>query len=117
MEAFSRAWTSWAGWPKDVICDRGLHNRGRFARTLAQHGICITNIGLEAPEQIGSVERHGDVWKEIAKRVVSSMKITGATQMQMLTTEVNSTKNDQSRNGGFAPSQWVLGKLPNKPGG
>ena len=92
-----------------VRCDRGFHNRGKFSRTLAQHSIPITNIGLEAPEQIGSVERHGDLWKMIAKRVVSSMKITCATQMAMLTPEVNTIKNDQSRNGGFSPSQWILG--------
>ena len=37
--------------------------------------------------------------------------------MAMLTAEVTQIKNDQSRNGGFSPSQWVLGKRPNRLGG
>ena len=59
LDAFMLGWVSWAGWPEQVITDRGLHNRGVFAKTLGANGIAIRNTGVEAPEQLGAVERHG----------------------------------------------------------
>ena len=59
--SFMDKWVSWAGWPKHVRVDRGVHNRGDFAKVLQAHGICPFNIGLESPEQLGKVERKGDV--------------------------------------------------------
>ena len=54
---FMQCWVNWAGWPKFVRVDRGLHNRGYFARMLGAHGICPFNAGLESPGHIGKVER------------------------------------------------------------
>ena len=73
-------------------------------------------IGLESPEQLGIVERHGDLWKAIARRIISSKRIYGYEQMQLLVPEVTSVKNEQSRYGGFARAQWVLARFPNRPG-
>ena len=98
------------------MCDRGLHNRGVFARQLGSGGISISQIGLESPEQLGSGERHGGLWKDLARRVVTARKLRGDAQMTMLAPEVSSVKNEQSRHGGFAPCQWVIGKLPRRPG-
>eukprot|EP00973_Karenia_brevis_P034213 4719051-Karenia_brevis.AAC.1 len=61
--------------PKNVTTDRGLNSRGRFARRLGAHGICIRNIALESPEQLGQTERHGDIWKEHAKRAIEDSNI------------------------------------------
>ena len=69
-QAFMQAWVSWAGWPKHIVTDRGLHNRGLFAKALGSRGISIKNIGLESPEQLGRTERHGGMWKATAKRAV-----------------------------------------------
>ena len=115
-DAFMYGWTQWAGWPKEVVTDRGLHNRGMFARMLGAHSISIRNIGLESPEQLGRTERHGDMWKQVAKRVIDSQKIKGEAQMRLLAMEVNNTVNDGMRKGGFSPSQWVVGKFPRRPG-
>jgi len=113
---FMMSWVSWAGWPEAVVTDRGLHNRGRFSRMLGAHGICIRNIALESPEQLGRTERHGDMWKAIAKRTIHDQRIVGIDHMKLLTFEMNPTMNDGTRKGGFAPSQWVLGKFPRRPG-
>ena len=40
-EAFRRVWLNWAGPPRSVIVDGGLHNRGQFAELLMYHGIQI----------------------------------------------------------------------------
>ena len=110
-------WCSWAGWPKVVVCDRGLHNRGAFAKMLGERGIPITPIALESPEQIGTVERHGALWKHIAKRVIAARQLVAEEDVKLMTCEINSVKNEQSRTGGFAPAQWVLGKYPHAPTG
>ena len=115
-DVFMQAWVSWAGWPRDVVSDRGLHNRGYFARMLGAHGICPRNIGLESPEQLGRVERHGGLWKQVAKRTISSQELSGADDMRMLASCTNAIMNDNVRKGGFAPSQWVLGRFPRSPG-
>ena len=51
-------------WHELVRCDRGTHNRGVFGSTLAKNGVAIRPAGLEAPEQIGRVERRGAMLKK-----------------------------------------------------
>ena len=59
LDSFVSLWVGWAGWPQTLSCDRGVHNRGVFA----QHGVLIRQAGVEGPEQIGRVERHGGLFK------------------------------------------------------
>ena len=113
---YMKIWTSWAGWPSVVSSDRGLHNRGQFARGLTANGCYVRQAGLENPEAIGRGERHGSIWKTTFKHVVKAHKITGKTQMKLACDIVNSTKNSSVRTGGFSPQQWVLGKHPRFPG-
>ena len=79
--------------PEEVVVDRGLHNRGIFAKTLLQCGTQIFTTALESPEQLGSVESHGGLWKDIAKRVISAKRIDGDEQMELLAAEINNIKN------------------------
>ena len=100
-----------------MSCDRGVHNRGVFARTLAQHGVLIRQAGVESPEQIGRVERHGGLlFKAVLKRMVADHAVQGFDDTKVAIAEAVSTKNYLSRNGGFSPSQWVFGTLPRGPG-
>ena len=46
LDMFNSIWAVWAGYPKEVHADRGLHNRGQFARFLGANGIPISPIGL-----------------------------------------------------------------------
>ncbi len=54
-------WFSWAGHPLRLVCDRGLYNRGVLQQYMSENGIQVHHAPLEAPEQIGRVERHGGV--------------------------------------------------------
>ena len=83
-ETFMMMWVSWAGWPKQVRVDRGLHNRGYFAKMLGAHGICPHNTGLESPEQLGKVERKGYLWEKVAKRVIHRRNLAGEEAMRTL---------------------------------
>ena len=113
-EKFMTHWVSWAGWPTEVKVDRGLHNRGYFARMLGAHGICPRHAALESPEQIGKTERAGDIWKMNAKRVINDRQIKTEKDMELLAAEMNSVINDGTRKGGYSCSQWVLGKFPRR---
>ena len=116
LDSFVSLWVGWAGWPQTLSCDRGVHNRGVFARTLAQHGVLIRQAGVESPEQIGRVERHGGLFKAMLKRMITEHAVQGFDDMKVAVAEAVSTKNNLSRNGGFSPSQWVFGTLPRGPG-
>eukprot|EP00959_Pyramimonas_sp_CCMP1952_P348784 7307244-Pyramimonas_sp.AAC.1 len=61
--------TAWAGKPKRVVLERGLHNRGVFLQCVKSQGIDLRDAGVESPEQIGCTERHGGIWKNIFKKV------------------------------------------------
>ena len=70
-DAMVSRWVSWAGWPKQVTCDRGMHNRGEVQRLLASHGCEVIFVPLETPSAIGKVERAQGVMKAILRRVVA----------------------------------------------
>ena len=99
-----------------MSCDRGVHNRGSFLHVhLAQHGVLIRQAGVESPEQIGRVERHGGLFKAVLKRKITEHAVQGFDDIKIAIAEAVSTKNNLSRNGGFSPSQWVFGTLPRGP--
>ena len=77
LDSFVSLWVGWAGWPQTLSCDRGVHNRGVFARTLAPHGVLIHQAGVESPEQIGRVERHGGLFKAVLKRMITEHAVRG----------------------------------------
>ena len=93
-----------------------LHNRGVFLQWIKKQGIDVRDAGVESPEQIGRTERHGGLWKDIFKKVVTDKNVIGEAEMIATAVEVDNTKNELSRIGGFAPAQWVLGRLPRVPG-
>ena len=105
-------WVSWAGWPKTVTTDRGTHNRGVFAPTLAKDGVYVRPVGLESPEHLGRGERHGDIFKTNMKLIIREHHLTTKEHIKMAAAESISEKNEYLRRGGFSPSQWVLGRAP-----
>jgi hypothetical protein len=74
LNAFTKGWVKWAGWPKQVACDRALHNRGVFGQTLSSKGIRIRPAALESPEHIGRTRRRGDLLKKMMKKVITETK-------------------------------------------
>ena len=75
-------------------------------------GCQVIQIGVESPEQLGRTERHGGLLKAMIVRVVAELQLTGREAIQHTLTQSVMTKNSLSRVRGFAPAQWVLGKLP-----
>ena len=115
LRAFVHGWTRWAGWPGLVRCDRRTHNRGVFSSTLAKNGVMIRLAGLEAPEQIGRVERRGEMPKKMMSKVIKDTHASGKESMDMILNECWNAANELTRHGGFAPGQWVLSRVPRSP--
>ena len=105
-------WVSWAGFPKIVTSDRGLHNRGHFSRGLANNGVFQRQAALESPEMIGRGERHGGIIKRVMKRMVNAFQASEKYHMKLIGAIAQMEKNEAVKRGGFSPSQWVLGKAP-----
>ena len=74
--------------------------------------------GVEAVvEQIASCcERHGDIFRKNLSVVVKACGTTGTAALKMAAATRVSAKNELIRQGGIAPSQWVLGKFPRRFG-
>ena len=81
-------------------------------KEMSSAGVYIGTIATRAPYMLGKVERHGDMWKEIAAPVIEARNTTGIRVMQMLAAEVSAIMNERNRRGGFSPAQWVLARQP-----
>jgi hypothetical protein len=89
--------------------------RGTFAKVLTEHGVPIRQAGVEAPEKMGKIQRHGDIFKSMLKKVSRENSIVGYEGMEDAAAITCTTKNSMTRAGGYSPSQWVLGFNPRAP--
>ena len=63
----------------------------------------ITPAGLDAPEQIGRVERRGDRLKKMMSKVIKDTHASGRESIDMIHSECMNAANEMTRDGGFAP--------------
>ena len=115
LKAFYNGWVRPYGLPMGMVMDRGLHNRGVFSTTLQQKGVTFRQAALEAPEQIGRVERRNAMLKHMMQKVIKDTEAIGRDAIDMILTESINAINELARHDGFAPAQWVLSKLPRQP--
>ncbi len=111
-EAVNAGWLSWAGAPKFVVCDQGVHNKGKMSAMLVSQGTQIRQTGARAPHQLGIGERHGGLLKEVLKKAIHDRQLHGSDTISALCSEACRTKNTLVNHGGYSPAQWVLGFTP-----
>ena len=75
----------------------------------------IRLAGLEAPEQIGRVERRGDMLKKMMSKVIKDTHASGGESMDVILSECLNAPNEMTRHVSFAFAQWVLSRLPRSP--
>ena len=80
------------------------------------NGVYLRQAALEAPEHIGRGERQQGILKAVTKKLVKAFFVRGKKQMKQAIVVAEGVKNDTSKRGGFAASQWVLGRYPRRPG-
>ena len=95
-----------------MTLDRGLHNRGTFARGVQANGAHIRRAGVETPEQNGRGERHGGILKQTMERIIRYHRVIGKDKMKMAAVATLEVTNADVSKGGPAPAQWVLGACP-----
>ena len=111
LQAFETSWASWAGYPEyGIFTDRAKYFVTDFADALASEGCHFDTSARASPWQLGQIERHGDIWKGILKRMVWGEQLAGKDDMIHATSAINAAKNSLVRKAGFSPSQWVLGR-------
>jgi len=74
---------------------------------MSSQGAYLRYAGTEAHRQIGRAERQGSILKEMIAHTVQGRHVVGSQMMRMVVTECARVNH-----GGFSPSQWVLGRLP-----
>ena len=84
---------------------------------MVHNGTFQRSAGLESPEHLGRGEAHGGLLKKVGKVLIKQFNVVGKKQMKGVMYVAVETKNDSMRKGGIAPSQWVIGKYPRRPGG
>ncbi|CAJ1448790.1 unnamed protein product, partial [Effrenium voratum] len=109
LRHFLSTWSSWAGLPRSLQCDRGKEFLADFSNYLKQYGVEVEAMPLESPWKNGKVEKAGGLWKNIFAKTVSEMQITGLQDIQTATSIVTQVRNDFPRENGYSPNQWVLG--------
>ena len=90
-------WCAWAGYPKVVTTDRGLHKRGELSRGMTMNGTYLRQAGSEAPEQTGRGERHGGIIKSATKAVIKEHHVIGKDQMKPVATIAQEGKKGNVR--------------------
>ena len=86
------------------------NNRGVFGSTLAKNG-----AGLEAPDQIGIIERRYTMLKKMTCKVIKGTHASDRETMVMIPCECLNAVNEMTRHGFFAPVHWVLSRFPRNP--
>ena len=110
MFASFRALLDASGWL--CVLPRNTHNRGVFSSTFAKNGVVIRPARLAGPEEIGRVERRGDMLKKMMSKVIKDTHASGRESMDMLLSRCLNAANEMIRHGGSLPAQWVFSRLP-----
>jgi hypothetical protein len=76
LDSFLNRWVSSAGWPERLKCDRGLHNRGKFARCSRDTACRFGKLVSRRPTDT-KIERQGDILKSMLKKVIRQNSCIG----------------------------------------
>lgn len=109
---FLNSWIAPFGKPKPVALDQG----GEFERELAQElesaGVDLRPVAAYCPTRNSITERHGGMWKEIAKKLIGqySIDFEDKEMLQWLIAMTTWAANSGVGEKCYSVSQWVLGR-------
>ena len=72
---------------------------------LVTNGVLVRHAALDAPEHAGRAERHGRIFKDVMKKVISEHRVIVKEQTRNSAVAAIETTNDVMRRDGFAPWQ------------
>eukprot|EP00971_Amphidinium_carterae_P203488 4038157-Amphidinium_carterae.1 len=113
LEAFVSAWATPLGLPLEFHCDYDPTFRGKFADHLESLGVLVHYCSPNDHWQIGQIERHNHVLREMVERVVDQEAVVDPQGLDILS--CTNAKNTLSRRAGLAPFTAVFGRTPRLP--
>ena len=117
INALVHGWFRFFGPPENVSLDaEGAGESMDFQEMAAQAGCTMSLVPADAHWQLGRAERHGDVAREIANRIMVQHGVQTAEEMKMVVIMTGFAKKQLIRRAGVSPSQWVLGRSLRIPG-
>ena len=92
--------------------DQGGEFEREFAQELESMGIEIRPCAAYCPTQNSITERHGGMWKAIAKKLIDqySIDFEDKEMTQWLIAMTTWAVNSRVGKNGYSPSQWMLGR-------
>ena len=98
------------GIPWTIVADLDGGFQGEFIDKITELGIVEDFIPPDAHWQLGTIERHDHAWRSIANKVIDATGANTLEQLEIITTGVTNTKNNQYRRNGRSPVQAVFGR-------
>ena len=112
-----RQWIKVFGPPRKLLCDLGREFQKQFEDYAEADGTELPPSSLETPEQRGFVERQGQLFKEMAYKVMEQISCKDWDTWKEVIDITCHTKNRLLSRGGFSPAQRVFGYQQRIPGG
>ena len=113
-EKFAERWINVFGAPECVAMDTDSIFQGALGELTSWYNMRTRPTAGQAHWQAGIIEKQGDLWKELWRRVVEEKSVESS-DVPVAVAAVNSAKNELRRVSGFSPSQIVFGRNPKLP--
>ena len=114
-KTFMERWVSWAGMPKEIVCDPAQPNiADSLTIPLELQGAAVKITAAGAPWQLGKVEVHGGWFNRVLDKIIA--ELCPVSQKEWMDC-VNAAhcKNQLIQVYGMTPSQHVFGRNPHVP--
>lgn len=112
IETFENVWLEWAGPCKEMYLDpAGEYLDDRCHEFLQKEGIQLSVAAGESHWQVGRVEAHGRIVKQMLTAMDVEESIVSPEDFRKCLRQVFAAKNSLSAIAGYTPEQAVLGKV------
>ena len=116
ISTFEQVWLHWAGPCKTLYLDpAGEYISPKWNQHLQSENIRVVMAAGDSHWQIGRVEIHGKIIKDMLTRMDKEQPIRNTSDFQKCLRQAFAAKNSLSRANGFTPEQALLGKARNLP--
>ena len=117
FSALTDRWFSFAGVPQMIYVDpAGEYTSEFWKEQLQRENIKSRVSAAESHWQLGRVEAHGKIIKEILSRMDSEHEVADEQEFRLRLRQAVWAKNSLSRVKGYTPEQAVFGKMSRLPG-
>ena len=116
LEAFTDSWLSWAPPPKAIYADQDTSFKAEMQEWTELYGTLVIPVARGAHFQLGVAERRIGALRVAIEALVVEKQLSGARDVYRGVVSVMASGNRLIRQGGYSPSQWVLGQDVTLPG-